>query len=713
MSDLDRLFYWRGVAPDFYNFRGQLTEVPLDNRLQILSAMGVDCSSPEKIHQAAYELDVKPWQSWLKPLLLARGRAQIEINFHPSQLQQSFDWRLHKPCGALSGAFVPEELPETGDYSDAGVRYSRRALSLPLETFGYYRFHLHSEDSSESSLVAFAPMQCYQPEWLSSTEKLWGFVVQLYALRSESDWGIGDFSDLEELIDAAAKQGADLIGLNPFHALQSNLNSDISPYSPSDRRFLNPLYIDVEKVEQFKPAFINKTLAKRIDLLRKCDEVDYVGVRSAKYPVLEKCFVEFITAGSRELQLSFVEYTSRFGQSLFDFCHYEQDNSWAFRKSPVVVKRCHGILKCLLPGVFRAELQGEDVGAAFHMYLQFVADRQLQQVQELATARGMKVGLVRDLAVGASGYGAEVKTNSEYFCESVSIGAPPDPMALTGQNWGMPPLDPAALKSSGFAHYIDLLRANMAHCGALRIDHAMSMMRLWWCPPGEDADRGCYIYYPFEEMLTLLCLESHLNQCAIIGEDLGVVPDDFRHHIAQAGVISNKVFYFEKISDVQFKHPSEYMPMSLAMITNHDVPTLCSWWETSDLYLRKSLDLLEKHIEFSHLLEDRRREKQSLLQLLDMENLLPPGWTADSVDNTMDFSLVRSIVLLMAKTSAKLLVLQLEDLMQMDAPVNVPGTYNQYPNWKRKLAQTTSTLFAAADVQTLLSELACTRNADK
>jgi 4-alpha-glucanotransferase len=699
MSDLDRLFYWRGIASDFYNFRGQLTQVPIANRVKILEAMGVDTSTPQTIAQAAFDLDVKPWLNWLMPLVLAieSEAYSIDINFHPQDLQNTVSWSASQSQTLISSSdFNPLHLAEVGDYEHAGVRYSRRRLILPALEPGYYDFCLSQGSRKERSQLAVVPSTTYQSPALEQQAKPWGFVIQLYSLRSVNNWGIGDFGDLAALVRHAANNGAGVIGLNPFHALQTNLEYDVSPYSPSDRRFLNALYINVPGLTEFSEGVMDEADHSKIQILRESHLVNYSEVRGLKYAVLHRCFLRYIEISeNRKCLQSFLRSS---GPALKDFISYEARENW----QPETTSSTE--LKSVAAGLGLNEVE------LFYLYLQERADAQLKNCQELASELSMSIGLIRDLAVGASGGGAEVQSNAELFCRDVSIGAPPDPLALTGQNWGMPPLDPAELRSTGFQHYIHLLRANMAHCGALRIDHAMSMMRLWWCPPDEKADKGCYIYYPLRELVGLLCLESHLNKCIIIGEDLGIVPDEFRAMVAKTKIYSNRVFYFEKWHENCFKHPKEYESHALAMVNNHDVPTLRSWWNATDLHLRNKLELLEEHVAFSDLLSTRQLEKQNLLDFLEGEGLLPDSWQDRDVDKMIDFTLILSILRLVSLSASKVLIIQLEDLLAMDEPVNVPGTYNEYPNWRRKLDRNLDEIFESKEVIALFADVSAARS---
>lgn len=704
MSDLDRLFYWRGIAPEFHNFRGELTSVPVENRIKILEAMGVDCSSSETIAAEAYDLDIKPWLKWLPELeVVPAGDAFVDINFQPQELGEQIFWRLLDDGNAVaSSAFTPSDLPEVGDYNHEGKRYSKRRLALGLLEPKYYGIELALGERFEKTELAVAPTRAYQADWASDDrENPNGFVIQLYTLRSEANWGIGDFGDLYSLILQAAKRGVDIIGLNPFHALQPDLIENSSPYSPSDRRFLNALYIAVEQVPGYRGVFTDK---KKIQALKDMPEVCYDEMRALKYGVLFDSFQAYIASGAHE----FLEYLRNSDENLVAFANYEASHYCFDNKvtSRYITRKdlLSATEKC--DDTFFQEIQL----VSFYCYLQWVAEIQLSRCQRFAKESGMKVGIVRDLAVGACGSGAEVETNDGLFCHAAAIGAPPDPLALTGQNWGIPPMDPAALRKTGFKHFRTLLNTNMKHCGALRIDHAMSLYRLWWCPPGANADKGAYIYYPFKELLGLLCLESHLAKCLIIAEDLGIVPDEFRAAMTNTGLYSNRVFYFEKWQDTEFKHPFQYERHALAMLDNHDVPTITSWWNGSDLALRHRLNLLEENSHIEHLLQQRRKEKQHLFSMMEHDGMSPEGWSLSQIDEPADKRMVFALIRFVCRARSQFFFLQLEDLLLMEDPVNVPGTFKEHKNWVRKLTHSLEDIFADESINTLLSSISELRN---
>lgn len=694
MSDLDRLFYWHGIAPDYMNFKGEHVQVSLENRKGLLETMGVDLSSGSEIRRAAYLLDVAPWEYWLAPLMVAEEcNPSVGVNLHPKSLPNTFKWTLKDGAGdcIASGEYAPLNEEELGDYEYQGVRYSRRKLPLPSLAPDYYCLSLSSGERAESAEIAITPAACYRPKWLTSGSNCSGVIIQLYTLRSNRNWGVGDFADLRGLIEFLADRGMDAIGLNPLHALLPELEEHCSPYSPSDRRHIEPLYIDLESVKEYQLLSSGRfsaelsVLLTNVAALRDSAHVEYLNVKAIKTRVLREMFLlfsEYELGGATDRAADFKAFVGSNGAGLERFALFDAMKSDLRSFEDIVeVMGAPSGSRCYLEAVDHYSEHLE-----FVFYQQWLAQMQLDACQALAVSKGMSLGLIRDLAVGADRGGAEVLSNQDLFCAKAAAGAPPDAFSAIGQNWGLPPMDPASLRRSGFSHFKELLRANMKSCGALRIDHAMGLMRLWWCPPGKTADYGAYIYYPFEELIALLKLESVINQCVVIGEDLGIVPHNFRETMSSAGVVSNKVFYFERNGPTEFKPPNHYEPLALAMVNNHDVPTLASWWNGSDIKLREELDMLGEDADLKGIYEERLSEKQNLVGQLIYSNLLPDAWIEKDLNSKADQSLIFSIMQWMGSVSSKLYVVQLEDLMMMEAPVNVPGTYKEYPNWRRKLS---------------------------
>ena len=470
---------------------------------------------------------------------------------------------------------------------------------------------------------SFSTGRCYEPEQLRQGGRAWGFALQLYGLRSARNWGIGDFGDLRVVVEQAAKLGAGVIGLNPLHA------ASLSPYSPSSRHALNPLYIALDAAGPKK--------------LRDTALVDYSAVRKAKYAAFEKLYpgtkVHLPTKGLRDF-------------ALFEALREELGDDW--RRWPEDYRSPAS------PAVKRfAAKHARRV--AFHAWLQALARKQLHALQARALALGMPVGLYVDLALGADRGGAEVWSDPQAYAMTVSTGAPPDEFNPRGQDWGLPPYSPRALRARRFRPFAELLRANMPRGGALRIDHVMALMRLYWIPLGANAERGGYVSYPLRELVAVLARESRRNRCMVIGEDLGTVPPEVRDALSAAGVLSYRPLLFER------QPPAQFPRDALVCVSTHDLPTWRGYWASRDLELRQRIGL---SVDPEKERNQRKRDQASLAALLAAEGL--------------DTS-VRSAHAFIARTPCKLAVVQLEDLFQLREQANLPGTVDEHPNWRRKI----------------------------
>jgi malto-oligosyltrehalose synthase/4-alpha-glucanotransferase len=487
--------------------------------------------------------------------------------------------------------------------------------------------------------------RCYEPELLARGGRVWGFMVQLYGVRSARNWGMGDFGDLKALVELAAKLGAAVVGVNPLHATQG------SPYSPSSRHALNFLYLDIEAMPAFAASAAAQRLARskafqeRLKSLRDAELVDYAGVAQAKREVLEILCTEARTKGKPGRFAVFEALREKFGGGWQSWPQeYRKPGSAAVKRFAAANAR----------------------RVAFYQWLQDETRAQLDAVQRRARELGMAVGLYVDLALGADRGGAEVWEEQAVFAVDVSCGAPPDEFNPRGQDWGLPPYSPRALRAAGYRPFIELLRANMPEGGALRMDHVMALSRLWWIPPGEAADRGGYVHYPFADLVALLSRESRERKCLVIGEDLGTVPAELRSALNEAGVLSYRPLFFEK-ENGEFRPPGGYPREALVCVSTHDLPTWRGYWSAHDLELRTRLGLT---VDATKELQQRRFDQEKLRHALEREGL--------------DTS-ARSAHAFIARTPCKLALVQPEDVFELMEQANLPGTVEQHPNWRRKL----------------------------
>jgi 4-alpha-glucanotransferase len=487
------------------------------------------------------------------------------------------------------------------------------------------------------------PGCAYVPETLERTPA-WGIAVQLYSLRSAHNDGIGDFGDLARLATLASDAGASAVALNPLHQLDLSNPSSASPYAPLSRRYLNALYIDVHAAaEEFGVSL------EGLDphALRDAPLVDYPGVAAYKLEALERCYAR--VRESRPWRDAAAD------SHLRDVARYEaimeelsaldgEVYSWQQWPSELQDSRGAAVER------FAAQHAGR---VDFFIFLQWLADRQLASAA--ATASAMPIGLYRDLAVGVDLASADVWSDPGAFALGLSVGAPPDPLNAAGQNWGLVPFHPRVLRERRYQPFIDLLRANMRHAGALRIDHVMGLRRLFCIPRALPQDGGAYVNYDFDAMLGIVALESVRNRCMIVGEDLGTVPEGFREHTTPARVFSCRVLYFERDWDGRFRSPGEYPLDAVASTGTHDLPTFGGWWKAADPPTRDQL-------------------------------LAAFAVAGIELDGDALTSLLVAAYRYLARSRSRLELLQLEDGIGSLEQVNVPGTVDEEPNWQRKLA---------------------------
>jgi len=716
---LDQLARQRGIGDAYYTYRGELRVLTPATKTAILAAMGCRVDDADAVRHEIAELDAERWRSLLPVVAVIRpGRTGVVIAVPADLLDQPVEWTLRLAGGQeLAGSLRAGDLTEFERAEIDGRWRTRRLLVLPEHVpQGYHSLRARTPDGSEASCTLIAaPSRCYEPAVLSRGSRLWGVAVQLYTLRSESNWGIGDFADLETVVRRCAPHGAAFIGLNPLHALFPANPWHFSPYSPSTRHFLNVLYIAVEKVPEFAECAAARRMVaahgfrEELARLRATPNVDYPGVARAKLPVLRLVYDHFVSehlARDSERALVFRAYVAERGEPLrmhalhdaIDTQLRERDAErfWGWPAWPEELRDPqHAGVRS-----FEAANRGS---VEFHAWLQWLADEQLGQVQQVARELGMPLGLYGDYAVGVNPAGSETWSDQKVYRKGAGVGAPPDALALKGQDWGIPPQDPHALIAERYRPFRDLIDANMRHFGALRLDHVMALFRQWWVPVGLGATEGGYVHYPLDDLMSVLALESAQRRCLVVGEDLGTVPDEMRHAMAEGAVYSYKVLLFEKHKDGRFRRPEEYVHRAIATVTTHDLPTLRGYWEGRDLELRDRLSLFPGEEIRRYVLDERVRDRAALLAALDAVGLRP----ADSEGPDAEYSeaLARAIHLYLAKSAAALVVLQAEDLMGMADPVNVPGTSDEHENWQRKVTESLEHTFGRESIGRLFRDV--------
>lgn len=635
----------------------------------------------------------------LEPVYVCQSAPVLVLHFNPLCLKEN-NYKLNYQIRCENGQCIEGAVgidPTTGAWTINKI--------IPL---GYHDLTVNYIYDSYKSSIIVSPGGCYNlPNY--QKKKLWGLCLQLYTVRSQRNWGIGDFTDLENLVAYFADRGADFVGLNPLHALYPTYPEHVSPYSPSSRQWLNVAYIDVDAVvaEQGSATLHKKIQAanftRKLDALRTSDWVMYEEVIPLKIEILQKVFQEGFFSQDKILRESFLQFTTHGGHALRQQAGFDALQSYFHRQGLVawgwpVWPDDYKSYSATEVQVWMDE-HPEDI--EFYIYLQWVAEQQLKKIQKLAKQKKMKIGLYRDLAVGSAQGSAEVWGNKKLYCQALNIGAPPDPLGPQGQSWGLPPMNPTCLKQQKYQPFIDLVRSNMRNSGALRIDHVMGLLRLWLIPNDTTAKNGAYVKYPIDDFMHILSLESHRHQCLIIGEDLGTLPEGFQERLQDAQVYSYRVFLFERAKDGGYFSPEHYPKTALTVVATHDMPTLKGWWHCDDLALGKELGIYQDEAALHALYTERHEAKQQILNSLEGHQCLPDTIARDVTWAAMTPDLCRAIHQHIAGCASTLVGIQLEDWLYMDTPVNVPGTSNEYPNWRRKLSRNLEDIIACSQIDAL------------
>lgn len=533
-------------------------------------------------------------------------------------------------------------------------------IDLPCHLpVGTYRLELESDGGTviDSVSLLVAPAKAYQ----GSFERVWVLSVQLYALSSSRNWGIGDFTDLATLIELSSDWGCHGIGLNPLHALFDDRPFECSPYAPNSRLFLNPLYIDPERLPNFSNAWLKQN-REQLDRARKGELVDYAAVAKLKLAAFRHAFSRF--RHDQAAQAAFEIFRTERGELLKRYACFEVlrrkfgSSSWWMWpeewRCPTDAK-----IQALCSGHQRERVR-------FVEFVQWCAASQLQSCADLAAERGMAVGLYLDVAVGVQAGGFDAWNEQNAISRALSVGAPPDPLNTAGQDWGLAGFNAAGLKASDFLPFREMLRASMRFAGAIRLDHVLGLSRLYLIPAGESPLHGAYVEMPLQAMLGVIAQESVDQNCIIIGEDLGTVLDGFRDSLAAWGVWSYKVMMFERGDNGAFRGSSEYAANALVTFNTHDLASFAGWQSHFDLRVKRELGLDPGETD-----AERTEARHAFEWKLGEEHIAEKNFLG-----AVEF---------LARTPSRILAIALEDLIGLQQQPNIPGTLNEHPNWRRRI----------------------------
>jgi 4-alpha-glucanotransferase len=674
-SALHRLAERAGILSEYHDQTGNLCRTNDETRRALLAALRIDASTDEAAADALAVLDEDARRELIASVDVVRIDDEscrlLPVNCEPTS---DAEWRV-------------EITLESGDLLSLEGQGIRRGIHLPELPLGYHELRLSvvsgglAKTAHQKRIVV--PPRCVSPHDLLDGRNAFGLIANLYSLRSESNWGVGDFSDLAALAEWGGSIGAEFVGVNPLHALL-NRGHDVSPYSPVSRLFRNPIYIDVTRVPELAHApdvrdhIAAPEFIAELSELRDSPRVRYEQVMAVKGLVLarlHRVFLERANGGGRDRAAEYAEFVERADPGLTRFATWmaiaeREGGDW--RRWPERLRDASSEAVA----EFAREHQNR---IAYHCWLQFEADRQLAVAAQRAREAGMRIGLYQDLAIGSSPAGADVWAFPELYAYGVALGAPPDPYAMHGQNWGLPPIDPRAMRRSGYQYFIQLLRNAFRHGGALRIDHILGFFRQFWIPDGMSGKDGAYVRSPTHDLLGILALESVRHDAVVVGEDLGTVPPEVPRELERWGVLSSKVMFFERGEGGAFNAPSTYSSLALATADTHDMAPLAGFWSARDIEIRANVGLIEPG-DVESVLERRARDRGALIERLAEEHLL------DDRSDVTPRELCAAVHELVCQTPSVLVGLALDDLAGEGDPVNVPGVgQDRFESWTRKM----------------------------
>ena len=577
-----------------------------------------------------------------------------------------------------------------------GNGYNRCKLVIPPLKEGYHKLKLSFNDEHYQSDIISSSKQCYSVKD-AGAKKVWGYAVQLYSLKSDKNWGLGDFSDLGKITKLAANTGASVIGINPLHALYYNNPAHISPYSPSSRRYLNTLYIDVTRIENFEfcekvqKRMNDESFIEQINHLRQQNLVDYPHSASLKKEILSFLFEDFYKNRNKKYKTSFLEFENfraHQGNNLTLYATYEALYEYFTVNFPDTYSWKEWSFEYQSPDSSAVKLYQKDNNdkILFYSYLQWIAHKQLSAVNDLTKKSTMPIGLYLDLAVGCDGGGFDVWSQQALHVKGAAVGAPPDAMNNLGQDWGLTPINPLTLREQGYSVLISTLRSSMQYAGALRIDHILGLMRQYWVAPGMKASEGIFISFPFDEILSIIALESQRNKCIVIGEDLGTIPAGFSEHIQSYGLLSYKILFFERWWETGlFKRPERYSDQAMVTASTHDLPTIKGWWMGRDLEWRQKLELYPNDDLGNQDRSNRISDRERLLAALIDFNVITKNELPSFSPPETNRALILAVHNYLASTPSPIHLIPLEDVLEIIEQVNIPGTVDEHPNWRQKL----------------------------
>jgi 4-alpha-glucanotransferase len=665
-----------GIANEWIDAAGRPQRVSVETLRSILTALDLPCATPAEI--AGSHARLREHLGQARTFFTATVGSGIPVPNLPADVDAAAELVL-----------------ESGERQSIALRWQDGIAVLPpIEMPGYHRLRLADREIT----LAVAPPRCVTVEGIAPGERLWGLGVQLYSLRREGDGGLGDAAALRELVVSAAREGCGAIALSPTHSLFAADSAHYGPYSPSNRLFLNPLYADPAVI--FSEARVAK-LASRRTQASAAALIDWPKAASVKYALLRRLWDDFaaneLRAGNG-LAADFLSFVHEGGDrlrehALFEALHRhwlaQRETKWSWRDWPPEWR------SPMAPAAVNfAAANGSKI--QFHMFQQWLAVESFAAVQQDARQQGMRIGLISDVAVGMNPGGSHAWSRPRDLLPDLSVGAPPDLFNTRGQDWGLTAFSPQALLATGFEPFIAMLRTAMHAAGGVRIDHAMGLARLWLVPHGASPTEGAYLFYPLDDLLRLIALESHRHNAIVIGEDLGTVQSEFRARMSAAGIAGMDVLWFQR-DKKKFLPPATWRRDAIAMTSTHDLPTVAGWWSGADIKTRATLGLADEARETRARKQDRKALWSAFKKAGAATNSEPPpDQPAPAVDAAIAFT---------ARSPAPLALIPIEDMLGLAEQPNLPGTIDEHPNWRRRLDKPAAEILDQPHVRSRLQTL--------
>lgn len=693
MSDafpgLIRLAEQFGIAREFWDWKGRHVSIPAETIIAVLKAFDVDASTPEAADAALERLEDERWRRALAPCVVTEEGQGIHVAVHvPAGASVEVHVRLE--TGETRPAWQTENNAPDRWVDGRPIGEATFWLGADLPT-GYHHVIARTATGVSQGSLIVTPSFVGLPAAMRG-ERMWGYGAQLYSVTSKGSWGIGDLTDLADLITwSGTRQFAGYVLINPLHAAEPVAPLEPSPYLPASRRFINPIYIRPETIPEY--ATLGKAQRQEIKALRKqaqaaADEsgiIDRNAIWPLKLAALRIIHGEGMRAARR---IAYDDFRRREGIGLRNFA------LWS-RLSTVFGQRWPDWPEALRrPSSPEVAAFAEENAAEvdFFEWLQWIAQTQVSAAQTVAAEVGMPVGIVTDLAVGVHRQGAETWMMPDVFAQGMSVGAPPDQYNQAGQDWGQPPWRPDKLAELSYAPFRAMVSAALRRVGGVRIDHIIGLFRLWWVPQGTGPTGGTYVRNNHEALIGILALEAQRAQALIIGEDLGTVEPWVRDYLIRRGILGTSVLWFEAGMQGEPLDARWWREYCMASVTTHDLPPTLGYLAGDHVRLRSDLNLLTEPLE--HELEVARREQSEWVAKLVSDGLL----AAEDVGNPVEVMLALHKFLL--RTPSKVLLANLTDAVGERRAQNQPGTVDEYPNWRVPLADQSAERIDLEDIFT-------------